>query len=330
MMLQVSSSPHIRDQVTTRRLMLDVIIALCPALIASIYLYGLRSLVIVLIAVISAVGFEYLSRRAMKRHISLGDLSAIVTGLLLALNLPPTVPYWLPVIGSLVAIVAVKQMFGGIGQNFVNPALAARIILTLSFPAAMTAWASPLKQAFGFGSVSQIADSIGGADLVATATPLYMLQNAAGSGTALPGYLDLFLGVKGGCIGEVSILALLIGALYLVIRKVITLWVPVTYISTVMLMTLILNQDPIYHVLSGGLILGAFFMATDYVTSPLSRKGKIIFGIGCGLITGLIRLFGSMSEGVSFSILLMNILTPHIDRWTAPVPFGGGARDEKR
>jgi electron transport complex protein RnfD len=254
----------------------------------------------------------------MKRYNSISDLSAVVTGLLLSFNLPPTVPVWLPIIGSFVAIVVVKQMFGGIGQNFVNPALAARIILTLSFPAAMTRWAILSSRLEGSGGI------IGeGVDLIATATPLYLIQAGENGGAAMPDYLDLLTGLKGGCLGEVSILALSIGIIYLFIRKVITPWIPLTYIGTVAALTAAFGQDPLYHVLSGGLFLGAFFMATDYVTSPLSRKGKIIFGVGCGLITALIRLFGGMTEGVSFAILFMNILTPHIDNWTIPVPFGG-------
>lgn len=327
MMLQVSSSPHIRDQAQTSRLMLDVIIALCPSLIASVVLFGYRALFLILIATGTAVLFEYLSRRLMKRYNSIGDFSAIVTGLLLAFNMPATAPYWMPVIGSFVAIVVVKQIFGGIGQNFVNPALAARVILTLSFPAAMTRWAVMAGRAAGV--VGQAGQAAGGTDLIATATPLYLLQQGNGTGVAMPGYLDLFIGSKGGCLGEVSILALAIGVIYLVARKVITLWVPLSYILTVALATAIFGQDPLYHVLSGGLFLGAFFMATDYVTSPLSRRGKIIFGIGCGLLTALIRLFGGMTEGVSFAILLMNIMTPHLDRWTTPVPFGGGVRHAK-
>ena len=318
MNLQVSSSPHIRDNATTTRLMLDVIIALLPALVVSIYMFGLRSLYIVLLTTGSAVLFEYLCRRLMKRYNSISDLSAVVTGLLLSFNLPPTVPVWLPIIGSFVAIVVVKQMFGGIGQNFVNPALAARIILTLSFPAAMTRWAILSSRLEGSGGI------IGeGVDLIATATPLYLIQAGENGGAAMPDYLDLLTGLKGGCLGEVSILALSIGIIYLFIRKVITPWIPLTYISTVAALTAAFGQDTLYHVLSGGLFLGAFFMATDYVTSPLSRKGKIIFGVGCGLITALIRLFGGMTEGVSFAILFMNILTPHIDNWTIPVPFGG-------
>ncbi|HBP37407.1 MAG TPA: Na+-transporting NADH:ubiquinone oxidoreductase subunit D [Clostridiales bacterium] len=325
MMLQVSSSPHIRDQADTRRIMLDVIIALCPTLAASVYIFGYRTLLVTLVTVASAVGFEYLSRRVMKRYNSIGDLSAVVTGILLALNLPPTVPYWLPVIGSLVAIVVVKQLFGGIGQNFVNPAIASRVILTLAYPAAMTTWSIQANRALEAGLIRQIGESVEGTDLIATATPLFLLKDAGGViAEGMPSYMQLFIGFKGGCMGEVSILALLIGALYLFIRRVITPVIPLTFLGTVALMTALAGQDPLYHILSGGLCLGAFFMATDYVTSPLTRRGQVLFGLGCGLLTGLIRLYGGATEGVSFSILLMNILTPHIDRWTVPVPFGGG------
>ncbi|MGI6326960.1 MAG: RnfABCDGE type electron transport complex subunit D [Saccharofermentanales bacterium] len=314
MRLHVSSSPHIRDPVTTRRLMLDVVIALCPALIASIVYFGYRAAVVVAVAVGSAVLFEFISRRIMKRPQTIGDFSAVITGMLVAFNMPATVPIYLPVIGSLIAIVVVKQMFGGLGQNFVNPALAARIILTISFPAAMTLFVAPATAP--------------GTDLVSSATPLAMLRNQF---VPLPDYLDLFLGRgKAGCIGEVCILALLTGAVYLLIRRVITAWIPLFYLATVAIMVAIGGQDPLYHLLSGGLILGAFFMATDYVTSPLTNKGKIIYGLGCGLLTGLIRLFGGMVEGVSFSILLMNILVPHLDRWTRPVQFGGGLKHAKK
>lgn len=327
MMLQVSSSPHIRDTVTSRRLMLDVIIALIPAIAAAIYIFGTSALVVITITTGTAVLFEYVSRRIMKRYNSISDLSAVVTGLLLALNLPPTIPLWIAAVGSLIAIVVVKQMFGGIGQNFVNPAMAARVILTISYPAAMTRWA--VMESRLFESAAPAANSVVtavGSDLVSTATPLYLLQTSS----EMPSYLELFLGMKGGCLGEISIAALLIGVIYLVIRKVITLWLPLTYIGTVAVLTALGGQDPLYHILSGGLFLGAFFMATDYVTSPLTRKGKIIFGLGCGIITSLIRLFGGMTEGVSFSILLMNIVTPHIDRLTTPVPFGGGIKNAER
>ena len=318
MMLQVSSSPHIRDNVTTRRLMLDVVIALIPAIVSAFYFFGYRSLVVILLTTASAVLFEYLSRIVLKRYNSIGDLSAVVTGVLLAMNLPPTIPFWIPIVGAFIAIVIVKQIFGGIGQNFMNPALAARVILMLSYPAAMTRWAILADRAKAASTV--VSEAANGMDLIATATPLYIMQNNG----AMPSYLELFIGFKGGCIGEVSVLALLLGAIYLFVRKVITPWIPLTYIATVAAITALAGQNPLYHILSAGLIIGAFFMATDYVTAPLTRNGQIIYAVGCGVITALIRLFGSMTEGVSFAILLMNILVPHIERWTTPVPFGGG------
>ena len=306
-MIEVSSSPHIRDTTTTRRLMLDVVFALIPALFASFVFFGARTLAVVAVAISSAVLFEFVTRRMMKRYNSIGDMSAVVTGFLLALNLPPNIPLYITVIGSFIAIVIVKQMFGGIGNNIINPAMAARVVLTISFPSAMSRWVVMAEHSIG----EQV-------DYISSATPLYILQN----GGQMPGYLDLFIGHKAGSLGEVSILALSIGILYLLARKVITLWIPLSYISTVALLTAIAGQNPIYHVLSGGLILGAFFMATDYVTSPLTNKGKVIFGVGCGLITAMIRLFGSMSEGVSFAIMLMNMMTPTIDQLIIPKVFG--------
>lgn len=316
MHLQVSSSPHIRDNVTTQSIMRDVIIALVPAIIASGIIFGLRAVLVILVSVVSCLVFEYISRRIMKRDNTLSDLTAVVTGVLLAFNLPPTLPIYMVVIGAFFAIVVVKQMFGGLGNNFVNPALTARIILAIAFPNAMTNW-SVADGTFNF------VRSISGIDLVSSATPLAILKSQGIEGAAsLPSYLSLFLGDKAGCIGEVSILALAIGVIYMVSRKVITLWIPLTYIGTVLLITGLAGKDPLYELLAGGLFLGAFFMATDYVTSPVTRKGRIIFGIGCGLITAVIRLFGNMAEGVSFSILLMNIMTPHLDKFTAPKLFG--------
>jgi len=324
MNLQVSSSPHMRDGSDTRRIMLDVIIALVPALLASVCFFGLRSLVVVSVTVSVSVLTEYLCRKGMKRYNSIHDLSAVVTGLLLAFSIPPTTPLWICAIGAVIAIGIVKQMFGGIGNNFVNPAIAARIVLGISFPVQMNQWTI-------LGSIDSVVKNIGGSfagyDLVTTATPLGLLQKGAAD---LPGYWDLFIGNKAGCLGEISILALLIGACYLVYRKIIKIWIPFSFIGTTVLIVAIAGRDPLYHLLSGGLILGAFFMATDYVTSPLSTKGKLIYGVGCGLITALIRLFGGMVEGVSYAILLMNIITPHIDNLTIPVPFGGGKKRAKQ
>lgn len=308
MNLQISSSPHTRDSSETKRIMLDVIIALAPALLVSIYFFGLRSLSVIAITVASAVLTEYVARKIMKRDNTIFDLSAIVTGVLLAMSLPPTIPFWICVIGSVIAIGVVKQMYGGIGNNFVNPAIAARIVLAVSFPTHMNKWTI-------------------GTDLVTTATPLDFLRKGADN---LPSYWQLFIGDKGGCLGEVSVLALLIGAAYLIYRKVIKIWIPLSFIGTTLIIVAIAGKDPLFHVLSGGLVIGAFFMATDYVTSPLTNKGKIIFGIGCGLITGIIRLYSGMAEGVSFSILIMNIVTPHIDNYTIPISFGGGKKRAKK
>ncbi|MHB1452853.1 MAG: RnfABCDGE type electron transport complex subunit D [Saccharofermentanales bacterium] len=324
MNLQVSSSPHLRDNSRTSRIMLDVIIALVPALLAAVYFFGLRVILVVAATVGSSVLFEYLSRKAMKRDNTINDLSAVVTGILIAFSISPATPLWMCVVGSFIAIVVVKQMFGGLGNNFVNPAITARIIMAVSFPVQMGTWKllEPADRLFG-----SIADSFTGADLVTTATPLYLASSGAQN---LPSYLDLFIGNSSGCIGEVSVLAVLLGGAYLLARRVIKIWIPLSFIAAAMLVVFIAGGDVLYHLLSGGLMLGAFFFATDYVTSPFTNKGKVIFGIGCGLITGLIRMYGGMPEGVAFSILLMNILTPHIDNLTIPVPFGGGKKSEKQ
>lgn len=280
----------------------DVAIALCPALIAGVIVFGWRALLVTAVCVLSAVVFEYLVRLVMKRDNTIGDLSAVVTGMLLAMNLPVTIPLWIAVIGSFIAIVVVKQLFGGIGQNFANPAITARIVLLVSFTGHMTHWIPPF----------------GGVDAVATATPLTLLAEP----DKLPSLLEMFLGAKGGCIGEVSGLALIIGGIYLVIRKVITVTTPLVYVGTVFLFAVIFDAQPLYQLVSGGLLLGAIFMATDYSTSPITELGKVIFAFGCGLITILIRVFGSYPEGVSFAILFMNILTPYIDKATMLKPLG--------
>ena len=316
MNLQVSSSPHIRDTSQTSKIMRDVIIALVPTFIMSVYFFGIRSLIVVSFTVACAILTEFVSRKIMKRYNSIFDLSAVVTGLLLALSFPPTIPLWICAIGAIVAIGVAKQMFGGIGHNFVNPAIAARIVLTVSFPSQMSKWTT-------LGESGGIIGSISGSDLVTTATPLDLISKGAEN---FPGYLEIFLGYKGGCLGEVSVAALLLGAAYLLYRNVIKIWIPLSFIGTTILIVTFAGKDPLYHAMSGGLVIGAFFMATDYVTSPLTNKGKLIFGFGCGLITGLIRVFGGMVEGVSFAILLMNIVTPHIDNMTVPKPFGGGKK----
>lgn len=302
--LIVTSSPHVKSSTTTSTIMRDVIIALIPALIASNIIFGLRAGLVTAVCVASCVGFEYLSRRIMNKKNTISDLSAVVTGIILAFNLPSTMPLWMCVIGSFVAIVVVKQLFGGIGQNFANPAITARIVLLVSFGTQMTNWAAP--------KIAAVADAVTGA------TP--MAQLAAGE---TPNLLNMFLGTTGGSLGETSALALLIGGIYLVYRKVINPIIPVAFIGTVFAFTVVLGVNPVAQILGGGLFLGAIFMATDYSTSPVTNMGKLIFGIGCGLITVLIRVFGSYPEGVSFAILLMNILVPYIDKATRLKALGG-------
>ena len=302
--LIVTSSPHVKSSTTTSTIMRDVIIALIPALIASNIIFGLRAGLVTAVCVASCVGFEYLSRRIMNKKNTISDLSAVVTGIILAFNLPSTMPLWMCVIGSFVAIVIVKQLFGGIGQNFANPAITARIVLLVSFGTQMTNWAAP--------KIAAVADAVSGA------TP--MAQIAAGE---TPNILNMFLGTTGGSLGETSALALLIGGIYLVYRKVINPIIPVAFIGTVFVFTAVLGVNPLAQILGGGLFLGAIFMATDYSTSPVTNMGKLIFGIGCGFIIVLIRVFGSYPEGVSFAILLMNILVPYIDKATKLKALGG-------
>lgn len=313
-MLLVSSSPHLRNGDTTQRIMLDVIIALLPALAAGVYFFGFRALTVTMVTILACIISEYLARIIMKREQTIGDLSAVVTGLLLALNLPVGIPLWKAAVGGFIAIIIVKQIFGGIGQNFMNPALTARVFMLISWTGDMTKWVAP------------------GPDAVTTATPLAIMKGKEAVEAVLPTYLDLFIGRVGGCIGETSVLALLIGAAYLLYRRVISLEIPLTFMGTLALFTWIFagkeglfTGDFIAHLLTGGLIMGAFFMATDYSSSPVTPKGRLIMGIGCGLLTGLIRLYAGYPEGVSFAILLMNIATPLIDRYTNPKTFGGEA-----
>lgn len=299
--LYVSSSPHFRSTNSTRRIMLDVIIALMPTSIAACVIFGLRSLVLIGVCIATCVLLEYVSRKIMKRNTTIGDLSAVVTGLLLALNLPVDIHPLIAMFGCLIAIVVVKQMFGGIGMNFVNPALAARIVLLVSFPSAMMHWVP----AFRYNSP----------DAVTAATPLVAEKGAFS-------YIDLLIGNCGGSIGEVCAAALLLGGVYLVIRRVISPIIPCVYLAAAALMALVVGQDPLYQLLSGGMMLGAIFMATDYTTSPLTKWGKVIFAAGCGVLTILLRTYSNMPEGVSFSILLMNILVPHIEHLTTPRTLG--------
>ena len=327
--LVVSASPHFRSGTTTTQIMLDVIIAMIPALIASVILFGIRSLILTVVSVISCVVFEYLARKVLKRHNTIGDLSAVVTGMLLAFNLPSTMPVWMVIIGAFTAIVIAKQFFGGIGNNFVNPALIGRIVLMASYPSQIGNFVAPFSHKDG-------VDAVTTATPLAQMTSVYSAENidSAIDGAGLPTLLDMFLGVKGGCLGEVCILALVIGFIYLVIRKVISPVIPLVYVGTVAVAMLIAGRGDFefvaYQLMAGGLVLGAVFMATDYTTSPVSFKGKIIYAIGCGLLTSLIRIFGSLPEGVSFSIIIMNILVPHIEHLTTARPFGEVKEKKKK
>lgn len=309
--LLAGSSPHIKSSKNIQSIMRDVIIALLPAAAASIYFFGLQAVLLILVTVLSCVLAEYTWAKLMKKANTLYDLSAVVTGVLLAFNLSPVVPLWIAAIGGIFAIIIVKQLFGGLGHNFVNPALAARAFLMASWPVQMTTWRIP------------------GVDAVSSATPLALIKSESETTGQIPGLLDLFFGNVGGTIGETSALALLLGAAYLLARKVITFETPAAFIGTVGLMTWILGGDKpftgdfIYHILAGGLMLGAFYMATDYTTSPVTFKGRIIMGVGCGFLTSVIRLFGGYPEGVSYAILLMNLVVPLIDRYIIPRSFGG-------
>lgn len=298
MKLVISASPHIDSGATTRKIMGDVLIALLPALIAAVIIFGWRALLVTAVCAAACVFFEWGFEKLCHKPSTIDDLSAVVTGVILAYNLPVSIPLWQAVFGALVAMVAVKGLFGGLGKNFANPAIVARIVLFLAFSSSMTAWVYP--------------------DAVSSATPLAML--AKGEHVD---YLTLLLGHHGGCIGETCALALLLGFAYLLIRRVVTWQTPVCFVGTVFLMSLILGQDALAQVLSGGLLLGAIFMAADYSTSPCTAWGKVLFGIGAGLLTVLIRFYGAYAEGVSFAILFMNILTPYLTRWTRTKPLGG-------
>lgn len=296
----VAASPHVTTKNSTAVIMRDVLIALLPAVIAGCVVFGLRALLVVAVTTAACVFFEWGFEKLCHTPSTISDLSAAVTGVLLAMNLPVSIPLWQAVFGALVAIVAVKGLFGGIGKNFANPAITARIVMFLAFSKTMTAWVFP--------------------DAVSTATPLAMMAN----GESVD-YLTLLLGNHGGCLGETSALALLIGFAYLLIRGVISWHTPVCFVGTVFVMSLILGQDAVGQILSGGLMLGAIFMATDYSTTPSTDWGRVLFGIGAGLLTVLIRFYGAYAEGVSFAILFMNILTPYLSKWTETKPFGGVA-----
>ena len=305
-----SSSPHARSPVTTRSIMLDVIIALTPAFVWGVYMSGARAVLIAAISIFSSVAFELVTEFILRRRVTLTDLSAAVTGLLLAMTLPVTVPLWMPVVAAFFAIVVVKGLFGGLGKNIVNPALAARVFLFSSWQAELSRFPSPAHP------VNSLAFTLSEADVISKATPLQTL----GSGNMPSATLaDMLIGNVGGSIGEVSALLLLLGGIYLLVRRVISWHIPVTYLATVAVLTYLFPQTStavnfmLYELLAGGLILGAFFMATDYATSPVTPVGKLIFGTGCGLITVLIRYFGGYTEGVSFAILIMNLFVWYLD-----------------
>nr|WP_212505761.1 RnfABCDGE type electron transport complex subunit D [Anaerotalea alkaliphila] len=303
----ISSSPHIRSKDSTQNIMGYVILALLPATAVGVYNFGFKALINILICIIASVAFEAGVQKLLKKEFTIRDNSAALTGLLLALNLPPAAPVFIGILGSFFAIVIVKQIYGGIGMNIVNPALAARAFLLVSYAEIMTAWE---------------------VDGVSSATPLAMLKD----GSELPAVGDAFLGMIGGSIGEVSAIAILIGGIFLIVKKIISYRIPFYFILSTALMVLLFGGRGFdlsylgYHLFSGGLMLGAFFMATDYVTSPMTPKGQIIMGVGCGIITALVRLFGGYPEGVSFAILIMNLFVPIIDRYTIPRAFGEVAK----
>lgn len=307
-MLTVSQSPHIRSSRTVKSIMLDVIIALVPAMIGSIYFYGINAIKLILVTVASAVAFEFGIQKLLKRETRIGDLSAVVTGILLAFNLPAQAPWWVAVFGAGFAIIIVKELFGGIGSNFMNPALAARAAMVASWPGIMSTYINP--------------------DGMTSATPLAILKSGSGS---LPSIQRMLIGDIGGSIGETSAILLLIGAAYLIIKKVIDWKIPAIYMATTAIILVLLGVntgDLVYHILGGGLILGAFFMATDYSSTPVTPMGRIIFAVGCGLLTALIRVKGGMPEGVSYSILIMNVASPVIEKWTKPRVFGEVRKNE--
>lgn len=317
--LTVSSSPHIVSNTDTTRIMLMVLIALAPSFVMSIYVFGPRVIALTLVCLVSCMFLEWAYNKLMKKPQTVGDLSAAVTGVLIAFNVPSGLPYWIAIVGCFVAIIIVKQLYGGIGKNLVNPAITARIVLFIAFATEMTTWPVPFT----------------GADAQTGATPLGILAEGGGE---LPSNMDMFMGYIGGSMGEVSALMLLIGGLFLIWRKIISPIIPACFIGTVFVFALIYYaatgdgnalQMAVFHVLAGGVMLGAFFMATDYVTTPILPMGKVIFGIGCGVITMLIRLYGQYPEGVSFSILLMNIVTPLIDNFCQKRMYGGAKKNEK-
>ena len=319
--LTISSSPHVHSPVTTQTIMRDVLIALAPALVGSVVFFGFRALLVTLISAAACVFFEWAWCKLMKQHCKIYDCSAVVTGVLLAFVCPPTIPYWMIILGDLFAIVLVKMLFGGIGKNIVNPALAGRAFM-FSWPVAMSTWVK-----VGFGNAAPL---LGGADIVTAATPLSFMHQGQLPDVSV---LDAFLGNVGGCIGETSALALLIGFVYLLVRKVLNPRIPLAYIGTVAVLSFLFPmghnnlQWMAYQLFTGGLMLGAIFMATDYVTSPVTKLGQIVYGIGCGILTIVIRYFGGYNEGVSYAILIMNCCVVLLDRIGRPTKFGAPKKE---
>lgn len=303
----VSGTPHVRSKESIQSIMRDVIIALVPATAAGIYYFGLRALILIVAAIISAVFFEWLYEKITKKPVTINDLSAVVTGLLLAMNLPASAPVWVAIVGSAFAIIFAKQLFGGLGQNFINPALAGRAFLMASYPTEMTTWVVPNGLA---------------ADAATYATPLAQLKNGALDASLK----QLVIGQVGGTIGETCAIALIIGGIYLLYKHVISWKIPVIYIATVFILFAVIGRHgmrmPLQEIFAGGVMLGGIFMATDYASSPVTPKGQVIFAVGAGLLTYLIRTFGGYPEGVSYSILIMNCCVPLIERFTEPTIFG--------
>ena len=306
--LIVSPSPHIRDNATTSTIMRDVLIGLAPAMIAAVVIFGFRALLMTAVCVAACIIFEYGTERILGRENTISDLSAVVTGVILSFNLPVQLPLWMAVVGCFFAIVIVKQLFGGIGNNFANPAIAARIFLLLSFSQPMTTW----LQVEGGRAVQGVYG----------ATPLALIS--AGDTANLPSVMEMLLGTRGGCMGETCAIALILGGVYMIWKKVITPTIPLAFIGGVFVLSLLFGVNPVYELLGGGLMLGAFFMATDYVTRPVTKKGQYIYGIFLGFLTAVFRVFGAGAEGVSYAILLGNLLVPLIERFTMPKAFGKG------
>ncbi len=321
----ISASPHVHSSRTSKRLMYDVLIALSPAFLVSIYVFGIGALLVTAVAVASCVFFEFIIQKfLLKTAITIHDGSALLTGVLLAFNLPSNLPIWMIVVGSLVAIGIAKSSFGGLGFNIFNPALVGRVFLLISFPVQMTSWPTALE------NQGKLLDAVTGA------TPLGFVKEGLQAGetmtslaSQIPSNMELFLGITGGSLGEMSVLALLIGGIYLLIRKVISWHIPITMLGTIAIVTGVFwlvspenNASPLFHILTGGAVLGAFYMATDLVTSPITRKGMLIFAVGVGLLTVVIRIFGAYPEGVSFAIIIMNAFVPLINTYFKPRRFG--------